>query len=106
PEIKAVDMSLPLRDRLVVLMRLGFARSEAGMRWIQLLHEVSRDEPSSGDRHAEIRAWARRKEPGDDAVRKAVYAVLAPDSDSLRLPVEEVEDLFVTVILGTTMRAV
>ncbi|WP_034608643.1 TetR/AcrR family transcriptional regulator [Cellulomonas sp. URHD0024] len=106
PEINAVDMSLPLRERLVVLTQLGFARAEAGMRWMQLLHEVSREEPASGDRHAEMRAWARRTEPGNDAVREAVLAVLAPDADALRLPVEDVEELFLTVILGTTMRAV
>src|SRR3954453_17128960 len=34
PEINAVDMSLPLRDRLVVLMQLGFARADAAIRWI------------------------------------------------------------------------
>ena len=106
PEIKAVDMSLPLRDRLVVLVRLGLARAEAGMRWIQLLHEVSRDEPSPGDRREQMRAWAGRAESGDVAVREAIYAVLAPDADALRVPVENVEELFVTVVLGTTVRAV
>lgn len=106
PEINAVDRSLPLRERLVVLMRLGFARAEAGMRWIQLLHEVFRDDPSSGDRHEELRRWSRSRQPGEDAVREAVYAVLAPDAHALSVPVEDVEDLFVTLVLGTTMRAV
>jgi hypothetical protein len=99
-------MTLPLRDRLVVLVRLGLARAEAGMRWIQLLHEVSRDDSSPGDHREQMRTWAGRAESGDVAVREAIYAVLAPDADALRVPVADVEELFVTVVLGTTVRAV
>ena len=47
-------MSLPLRDRLVVLMQLGFARVDVTMRWMQLLHEVSRHEADPGDRKARM----------------------------------------------------
>ena len=34
-----------------------------------------------------------------------MHAVIAPDADELRIPVAEVDDLLVTVLLGVTMRA-
>ena len=105
PEIKAVDMSLPLRDRLVVLMQLGLDRVENIMRWMQVLHEVARaDDVQPKDRLERMRAWQRSQEPGTEALREAVHAVLAPDADRLRLPVAEVDDLMVTVLLGAIMR--
>ena len=105
PEIKAVDMSLPLRDRLVVLMQLGLDRVENIMRWMQVLHEVARaDDVQPEDRLERMRAWQRSQEPGTEALREAVHAVLAPDADRLRLPVAEVDDLMVTVLLGAIMR--
>ena len=105
PEIKAVDMSLPLRDRLVVLMQLGLDRVENIMRWMQVLHEVARaDDVQPEDRLERMRAWQRSQEPGTVALREAVHAVLAPDADRLRLPVAEVDDLMVTVLLGAIMR--
>jgi len=105
PEIKAVDMSLPLRDRLVVLMQLGLDRVENIMRWMQVLHEVARaDDVQPKDRLERMRAWQRSQEPGTEALREAVHAVLSPDADRLRLPVAEVDDLMVTVLLGAIMR--
>lgn len=105
PEINAVDMSLPLRDRLLVLMQLGLDRVENTMRWMQVLHEVIRmDDVQPGDSHERMRSWSKRQEPGNAALREAVYAVLAPDADKMRLPVTEVEDLLVTVLLGAIIR--
>lgn len=105
PEINAVDMSLPLRDRLVVLMQLGLDRVENAMRWMQVLHEVVRlDDVQPGDKLERMRAWSKLQEPGNVALRDAVHAVLAPDADQLRLPVAEVDDLLVTVLLGAIMR--
>ena len=73
---------------------------------MQLLHEVTRHDADHGDRHARMLEWKERQSPGDAAVRDAVHAVMAPDAAAFRFPVEEVDDLFVTVLVGATMRAV
>jgi len=105
PEIDGVDRSLPLRDRLVTLMELGFARMDTTMRWMTLLHEVVRHQPPP-DRENRMRDWGRRQEAGNAAVRAAVERVIGPDADSLRLPVADAVDLFTTVLVGATMQAV
>jgi AcrR family transcriptional regulator len=109
PEVRAIDRSLPLRDKLLVLMRQAHSHVGESMRWMGLLHEVGRLEPTgpTGEqREAAIRQWGRRQQAGTAAVTAVVAELLAPDADQLRLPVADVIDLFNTVLIGATMRTV
>ena len=79
------------------------------MRWMGLLHEVSRLEPTgpTGEhREAAMRQWGRRQQAGTAAVNAAVAWLLDPDADRLRLPLDEVIELLTTVLMGATMRTV
>ncbi|WP_051640370.1 TetR/AcrR family transcriptional regulator [Cellulomonas sp. URHE0023] len=106
PEIDAVDRTLPLRDRLIAVMRLGFARMDVMMRWMTLLHEVTRNQPAPEDNEKRMQEWGRQQDAGSAAVRAAVERVIGPDASSLRMPVDQAVALFTTVLMGATMQAV
>jgi AcrR family transcriptional regulator len=105
PDIDAVDRDLPLRERLIALMNLGFARLDVTMRWMTLLHEVGRNQPAPADLEKRMHEWGRRQEAGNAAVSAAVERVIGPDAASLRMPVDQAVSLFTTVLVGATMQA-
>ncbi|WP_421733456.1 TetR/AcrR family transcriptional regulator [Cellulomonas sp.] len=109
PEVRTIDRALPLREKLTALMVQAHAHVGDSMRWMGLLHEVGRLEPTgpTGEhREAAIRQWGRRQQAGTAAVTAAVAELLEPDADLLRLPVADVIELFNTVLIGFTMRTV
>ncbi len=109
PEIAAIDRTLPLRDKLLLLMTQAQAHVGDAMRWMGLLHEVGRLEPAGPtpeNREAAIRQWGLRQQAGTAAVTAVVAELLEPDIGALRLPVADVIDLFNTVLIGATMRTV
>jgi len=109
PEIAAIDRTLPLRDKLLLLMTQAQAHVGDSMRWMGLLHEVGRLEPAGPtpeNREAALRQWGRRQQAGTEAVTAVVAELLEPDAGGLRLPVADVIDLFNTVLLGATIRTV
>lgn len=106
PGIDAVDRTLPLRERLITLMQLGFARVDTMMRWMTLLHEIGRNQPAPSDIENRMQEWGRRQEAGNAAVNAAVERVIGPDAASLRMPVDQAVALFSTVLVGATMQAV
>ena len=109
PEIEAIDRTLPLRDKLLLLMTQAQAHVGESMRWMSLLHEVGRLEPAgpTGEqRDAAMRQWGRRQQAGTAAVTVAVSELLDLDAHQLRLPLADVIELFNTVLLGATIRTV
>ena len=79
------------------------------MRWMSLLHEVGRLEPTgpTGEqREAAMRQWGRRQQAGNAAVTVAVVGAAGPRRAPLRLPLADVIELFNTVLLGATIRTV
>ncbi|GIG20965.1 hypothetical protein Cch01nite_16890 [Cellulomonas chitinilytica] len=106
PDIEAIDGSLPLRERLVRLATIGFSRVDEMMRWMGLLHEVSRALPERAEAEAERgrREWAYNQEAGTAAVTAAVVDLLAPDAASFRLPLLRVADMFDVVLVGSAMQ--
>ena len=66
PEIAAIDRTLPLRDKLLLLMTQAQAHVGDSMRWMGLLHEVGRLEPAGPDR----RRTARRPSGSGGAVSR------------------------------------
>lgn len=109
PEIAVIDRTLPLRDKLLLLMTQAQAHVGDSMRWMGLLHEVGRLEPAGPtpeNREAAVRQWGRRQQAGTEAVTAVVAALLEPDASDLRLPLADVIDLFNTVLLGATIRTV
>jgi AcrR family transcriptional regulator len=107
PDIEAIDRSLPLRDRLLRLASIGFSRVDEMMRWMGLLHEVSRAMPDRAEEEAERgrREWTQNQETGSAALKVAIVDLLAPDAAAFRLPVRRVADLFDVVLIGTAMQA-
>jgi len=106
PDIEAIDRSLPLRDRLVTLVGIGFDRVGSMVRWFALLHEVTRAMPDRAQEEAERgrHEWAANQEAGTAAVKAAVIDMLRADAPSFRLPVERVAELFDVVLLGSAMQ--
>ena len=81
PEIEAIDRTLPLRDKLLLLMTQAQAHVGESMRWMSLLHEVGRLEPAgpTGEqREAAMRQWGRRQQAGTAAVTVAVRGAAGP----------------------------
>ncbi|KRD45436.1 TetR family transcriptional regulator [Cellulomonas sp. Root930] len=109
PELATIDRTLPLRDRLVAILAQGLGRVGESMRWMALLHEISRLEPGrspSEHREAAMRMWGRRQEAGTAAVNATLAWLLEPDADQFRLPVDDVIELLTTVLMGSSMRTV
>ncbi|GEK21198.1 TetR/AcrR family transcriptional regulator [Cellulomonas xylanilytica] len=108
PELATIDRDLPLRDRVVAVLAQGLARVDESMRWMGLLHELSRLEPGPPAEHREaaMRMWGTRQQAGTAAVNATIAWLLEPDADRLRLPLDEVIDLLTTVLMGATMRSV
>ncbi|WP_315097350.1 helix-turn-helix domain-containing protein [uncultured Cellulomonas sp.] len=108
PELAAIDRTLPLRDRLVAILAQGLGRVGESMRWMALLHEISRLEPgrSPSEHRAAMRMWGQRQEAGTTAVNATLAWLLEPDAEVLRLPVDEVIELLTTVLMGSSMRTV
>ena len=108
PELAAIDRELPLRERVAAVLAQGLARVGESMRWMGLLHEISRLEPGPTAEHREaaMRMWGTRQQAGTAAVNATITWLLEPDADRLRLPLDEVIDLLTTVLMGATMRSV
>jgi AcrR family transcriptional regulator len=107
--LAAIDRDLPLRDRVAAILAQGLSRVGEAMRWMGLLHEISRLEPgtpTAEHREAAMRMWGARQEAGTMAVNATIAWLLEPDTDRLRLPLHEVIDLLTTVLMGATMRSV
>jgi AcrR family transcriptional regulator len=106
PAIEAIDRTLPLRDRLLRLAEIGFSRVDEMMRWMGLLHEVSRAMPDRAEAEAERgrREWAHNQEAGTAAVTAAVVDLLETDASSFRLPLLRVADMFDVVLVGSAMQ--
>lgn len=109
PELAAIDRDLPLHDRVAAVLDQGLARVGEAMRWMALLHEISRLEPGrppAEHREAAMRLWGTRQQAGTEAVNATIAWLLEPDADRLRLPLDDVIELLTTVLMGATMRTV
>ncbi|GEL93392.1 TetR/AcrR family transcriptional regulator [Cellulomonas composti] len=106
--IAAIDRSLPLEQRLALVVALGLARAAEGMRWMMILHEVARlDPPQPGtDHRAHMRDVHARSELGRAQVRAALLELLEPDQDRLTWSPDETAELLDVMLMGVTVRTI
>ena len=113
PMLAAIDLALPLPERLGQVLDATMARVERLSTWMSLLHETGRDQgagerPAGGPRPPlgpKSDGWHQRQEESARAVRTELTRILEPDRDRLSLPLDEAVELFETLMFGATMRA-
>ncbi|WP_402466132.1 TetR/AcrR family transcriptional regulator [Isoptericola aurantiacus] len=104
-EIAAIDLELPLADRLARVVEAGRSRAGDVMRWLAVLRRLAMAMPTSPEGHEGVRTMRRRLMEQRAAQRAAMIAgvesLLAPDTDRLRVPVDVAVALLEAAISGT-----
>lgn len=111
PQIDAIDPALPLRDRLVAVMRIGAERIGETIRWFAILHELGRVDPRPAEEKQSSAQegwahWLRRQSEGEAEVLAAIVRLVEPDAAALRVPPRKAVQLFNVVLVGASMRLV
>jgi len=111
PLIDAIDRSLPLRERLVALLEIGFTRVGDTMRWMAVLHELGKVDPRpAAERDTAAQEgwarWMRRQTESEGAVRAAAARVFEGESPELTVPPDQAAELLNVLLVGGSMRLV
>jgi AcrR family transcriptional regulator len=103
-ELAAVDRSLPLERRLELVIERGRARAGEAFRWmavLRTLHCLDAGRAVEGERVHELRAQLLAQREMQRAVTiEGISAVLAPDADRLRVPVDVAVGIIDAVVAG------
>lgn len=105
-ELAAVDLSLPLEDRIARVIELGRSRMADVIRWMGVLRTLhhreglGHDVPSPQAQEFRTRVFAQREQQREATV-EGLVAVLGPDVNRLRVPVEVAVALVEASIAGT-----
>jgi hypothetical protein len=103
-ELAAIDLSLPLADRLAEVIGLGRRRMADVVTWMTVLrgiHErTGSGELSTSDKLLRAQLFQQRQEQRDATV-EGLVAVLRPDVDRLRVPLGVAVALVEAAIAGT-----
>jgi AcrR family transcriptional regulator len=105
PALAAVDVDAPLDVRVRAVLEIGLERMGHVMQWMGILHEVARSagEPVGPGAHLGWREHADRQQRGQQEVRDAIVALLAPDAARFAHPVEMTVDLLTLTVGGLAM---
>lgn len=109
-ELVGIDTRLPLERRLGLVIEMGRSRTAEVMRWMSVLRQMHGGMPPSDDETTRRRMNEFRKEfmtrraRQHEATVEGITAVLAPDLDRLRVPVEVAIALVESAIAGTHSR--
>ncbi|MDM7856450.1 TetR/AcrR family transcriptional regulator [Cellulomonas alba] len=111
PLIDAIDRRLPLRERLVALLEIGFTRVGDTMRWMAVLHELGKVDPRpAAERDTAAKEgwarWTRRQTESEGAVRAAAARVFEGDDEALTVPAAQAAELLNVVLVGASVRLV
>jgi AcrR family transcriptional regulator len=106
--LAAIDLSLPLEKRVELVIEQGRARTVEAMRWMTMLRRMAPLTGSAEDQHERMLQYreelmaqqARQRE----ATVEGITAVLAPDLDRLRVPVDVAISLIESGIVGAHAR--
>ncbi len=103
-ELAAVDRTLPLERRLERVIELGRARAGEAFRWMAVLRTLHARKAGSAvddERVHELRAQLlAQREMQRAATVEGLSAVLAPDADRLRVPVDVAVGIIDAVVAG------
>jgi AcrR family transcriptional regulator len=101
----AVDLGLPIEERLAAVIRLGTARVGDLALWMSLIHRMARDGEGPDRRRAMPHAgWRQRQETAVLLIRAELRRLLEPDSERLRYPVDTAIVLLESLLNGTVMQ--
>ncbi len=106
-ELGAIDLSLPVEDRLAEVIRAGVARMADLALWMSMLHRArGAGAPGPGGAHAGKHAgWAQRQQATQLLVRAQLRRVLEPDADRLRYPVDVAIVMLEAMLTGTIVQS-
>ena len=100
--LAAIDLDLPLEDRVTEALRYGAARVGDITLWTSLVHRLGRDPAGPRGRHdpATKAQWAERQRAVMAQVREQMRRLLEPDAGRLRHPVDTVVELLELTLAG------
>ncbi len=109
-EMTAIDLGLPVEERLAAVIRAGVARMADLALWMSMFHRKDRDAASGGPggrgAHAgPHRGWAERQQATQVLVRAELRRILEPDADRFRCPVDVASVLLEALLTGTVMQS-
>lgn len=105
-ELAGIDRTLPLVDRLTQVIELGRRRMGDVMRWMTVLrvlaHRTGQTEAAHGEQATTLRSeLAAQRELQRAITVDGLTAVIRPDVDRLRVPIEVAVALVEAAIAGT-----
>lgn len=106
-EMKAIDLGLPVEERLASVIRAGVSRMADLALWMSMFHRKDRDAPpgAAGAHHGPPRGWAERQQATQVLVRAELRRVLEPDADRYRFPIDVAILLLEAMLTGTTLQS-
>jgi AcrR family transcriptional regulator len=103
-QLGAIDLALPVEERLGLVIRTGVARMADLALWMTMLHGLRRP----GDGHGGLgkhEGWAQRQQASQMLVRAQLRRILEPDADRLRHPIDAVIAMLEASLTGAIMQA-
>jgi AcrR family transcriptional regulator len=108
-ELQAIDLSLPVEERLAVVIRTGVSRMADLALWMSMFHRKDRGSdagPGGRGAHAGPRhGWAERQQETQVLVRAELRRIVEPDADRLRVPVDVAIVMLEAMLTGTIMQS-
>ena len=109
-EMTAIDLGLPVEERLAAVVRAGVSRMADLALWMSMFHRKDRDPASGGPgvrgAHAgPPRGWAERQQATQVLVRAELRRILEPDAERYRCPLDVAIVLLESLLTGTVMQS-
>jgi AcrR family transcriptional regulator len=109
-EMEAIDLGLPVEERLAAVVRAGVSRMADLALWMSMFHRKDREPTSAGPGAGRVhpgphRAWAERQQATQVLVRAQLRRILEPDADRYRCPVDVAILLLEAMLTGTIMQS-
>lgn len=113
-ELGAIDLGLPIEERLGSAIRLGVARMEDLALWMSLVHRLrsaAAGGPEPGDPGARFphrpgpHGWAQRQQAVQLLVRAQLRRLVEPDTARFRYPIDAVIAMLEAMLAGAIMQS-
>ena len=109
-ELRAIDLSLPVEERLADVIRTGVSRMADLALWMSMFHRKDRGTAPGGPGGRAAHAgphqgWAERQQATQVLVRGELRRIVEPDVDRLRHPVDVAIVMLEALLTGTIMQS-
>lgn len=107
-ELGAIDLGLPVEERLGLVIRTGVARMADLALWMSMVnrHHRGSGPPGPGGVHrGPHESWAERQQATQALVRAQLRRVLEPDASRLRYPIDAAIVMLEALVTGTIIQS-